>query len=50
MNWITYVLEYCTENGVFDKEKLVENERKIVEAILAGDRDAEDLAFAALEL
>lgn len=49
MSKVVYILEYCTDKGVFDVERLSGNERVIVEAMFAGDREKEDRAFAALD-
>lgn len=48
-NWITYIMEYCTEKSTFDIDRLPTEEMQVFQALLDGDRDAEDAALLALQ-
>jgi hypothetical protein len=45
MNWISYILEFCTENGVFDKSRLTGNYKTYINAFLEGDHTSKDQTF-----
>ncbi|KAF2760782.1 hypothetical protein EJ05DRAFT_530615 [Pseudovirgaria hyperparasitica] len=48
MNWISYILEYCTENGVFDQNRLTGIYKTYINAFLEGDYTAKHQAFACI--
>jgi hypothetical protein len=50
MNWISYILEFCTENGVFDESCLTGNYKTYIEAFLEGDHTSQEQAFACIGL
>lgn len=45
MNWISYILEYCTENGVFDKSRLTGYYKTYIDALLEGDHTTRKTRF-----
>ncbi|KAF2010825.1 hypothetical protein BU24DRAFT_427025 [Aaosphaeria arxii CBS 175.79] len=45
VNWVIYILEYCTENGVFEKSRLTGNYKTYIDAFLEGDHSLKDQAF-----
>jgi len=49
MNWIGYILEFCTENEVFDKDRLTGNYKAYIDAFLEGDHNLRDQAFEGLD-
>jgi hypothetical protein len=50
MNWISCILEFCTENGVFDKSRLTGNYKTYINAFLVGDHTSRDQAFECIDL
>lgn len=50
MNWVSYILEYCTENGVFDKSRLTGNYKAYIDAFLKGDHTSKNQAFECIGL
>lgn len=50
MVWITYVIEYCTENGAFDPSSLSGMEKAIMDAITVGDWENKHRLFRRMEL
>ncbi|OAF98606.1 uncharacterized protein CC84DRAFT_1170045 [Paraphaeosphaeria sporulosa] len=50
INWISYILEFCTENGVFDKSRLTGNYKTYINAFLEGDHTSRDKAFECIGL
>lgn len=50
MNWISYILEFCTENGVFNKSRLTGNYKTYINAFLEGDHKLRDQAFERIGL
>jgi hypothetical protein len=45
MNWVSYILDYCTENGVFDKSRLAGSYKTYSDAFLEGNHAAKKRAF-----
>jgi hypothetical protein len=45
MNWISYIPNYCTKNGVFDKSRLAGNYKTYIGAFLKGDHTARSRAL-----
>lgn len=45
MNWVSYILDYCTENGVFDKSRLTGNYKTYIDAFLEDDHTTKQQAF-----
>ena len=45
MNWISYILEFFTVNGVFDKSRLTGVYKTYIDAFLEGDHASKDQAF-----
>lgn len=50
MNWIRYILEFCTESGVFDKDRLTGNYKMYINSFLEGDYNSRDRAFEGLDV
>lgn len=49
MNWVSYILDYCTENGVFDKSRLAGNYKTYIDAFLEGDHTTKKRAFQCID-
>jgi hypothetical protein len=49
MNWIGYILEFCTDNEVFCKDRLTGNYKTYIDAFLKGDYNLRDQAFEDLD-
>lgn len=50
MNWVSYILEYCTANGVFNVNQLTGNYKKYIIAFLEDDYTSRDHAFECIGL
>ncbi|KAH4841353.1 hypothetical protein HBH75_226730 [Parastagonospora nodorum] len=50
MNWISYIVEFCSENGVFDKSQLPGNYKTYINAFLEGDHTSKDQTFECIGL
>ncbi|KAF2502256.1 hypothetical protein BU16DRAFT_587409 [Lophium mytilinum] len=50
MNWISYILEYCTENSVFDESRLTGNYKTYINAFVEGDHKLRKQAFERIGL
>jgi len=50
MNWVSYILEFCTENGVFDENRLTGNYKIYINAFLEGDHRLKHQAFECIGL
>jgi hypothetical protein len=50
VNWISYILEFCTENGVFDNSRVTGNYKTYIDAFLEGDHTSKDQAFERIGL
>ena len=50
MNWVSYILEFCTENGVFDQSRLTGNYKTYINAFVEGDHTLRDQAFERIGL
>lgn len=50
MNWISHISEYCTENGVFDKSRLIGSYKSYIIAFQEGDYELKDQTFERIGL
>lgn len=50
MNWVSYILEFCIANGVFDKSRLTGNYKTHVDAFLEGNHTLREEAFECIGL
>jgi len=50
MNWVSYILEFCTENSVFDENRLTGNYKTYINAFLEGDHTFKHQAFECVGL
>lgn len=50
MSWIYYILEYCTENGVFDRSRMTGNYKSYINTFLERDHISKDQAFECIGL
>jgi hypothetical protein len=50
INWISYIVEFCSENGIFDKSRLPGNYKTYIIAFFEGDHTSKDQTFECIGL